>query len=104
MNSEKTANSIEGLITSLNYHVYTPHEVDILIAITDYIRPISREESYILYNEVPYVNEYRIKEGTESDIIFQRLKEAYSDRRVEDEVIKLLEQYELYEILTHFTS
>lgn len=103
MNPEKIANSIEGLLTSVNYEVYTPNDVDILIALTDYIRPIPKDESHIIYNETPYVNEYRITPHTESHDIFSRLKEGYANRNLREAAVKLLEEYNHFEILIQLT-
>lgn len=85
----RLANSIEGLITSLNYTVYTPHEVEVLVFLTNYIRRIPAEE----------LAKARIKEATESSYIFEKLKKGYSTRTMHETVKDLLIEYEHYEIL-----
>lgn len=86
------ADSITGLVQSLNYEVYSDVALETLILLTNHIRVIPSEE----------INNFRIVKYTEAWFIFRKLRDAYSERRVKEEMESLLEQYEHYEVLTEF--
>lgn len=86
---KRAADSIHGLITGLNYEFYSSVELEALILLTNHIRVIPSEE----------ISGFRITKYTEAWSIFKRLKDAYSERKVEEIIKDLLLEYEHYEIL-----
>lgn len=86
---KRAANSIQGLVTGLNYEIYSSVELETLILLTNHVRVIPSEE----------ISGFRIKKYTEAWSIFKRLKKAYSERNMEEIIKDLLLEYEHYEVL-----
>lgn len=90
---KEKAENIHRLISSLQYGYFTPVNRLILRSILEYIRPVPEDEK---------VGFPTVKTYTRSWYLLEELKEAYSERNMEDKIKELLLDEEQYEILAKF--
>lgn len=90
----REARNIEKLLTGISYGAFSDKEIEDLIFLTNYVRRIPSDE----------IENFRIKKYTEAWVIFRDLKNAFSERTLEQEMHNQLIKYERYEILTALTK